>query len=426
MSENAAKVLEGAAQKYASEAIRFDSQGARGMAIKNYQNAIQTLVQLAQLYPDYKLNSMYLQRAQLYQERVKALQSAHGIQPPSEDDSSSSGGFTFLPPSRSGVSTPDTSSVKPNLQQPSTEKTEGGPQVVPQLKANYNDLIMKEKPNIKWDEVVGLDDAKKALRESIIFPVQRPDLFPLGWPRGMLMYGPPGCGKTLLAAATASEIDSYFITVDAASIMSKWLGEGEKNVAKLFNSARKLLEKEAKSVIVFIDELDSILGSRSNEVGGEVRVRNQFLKEMDGVADKGKHLHLYVIGATNKPWALDWPFLRRFQKRIYVPLPDIRARTQMLKQYTAPLKMDIELKLEDLAKMTEGYSGSDMRDICQSVQLRVVSELFDSTDGADNKEIQPRAISLNDFKEILRARKPSVSQEMLRAYANWAENFKAL
>ena len=98
----------------------------------------------------------------------------------------------------------------------------------------------------------------------------------------------------------------------------------------------------------------------------------------------------------------------------------------MLKQYTAPLKMDIELKLEDLAKMTEGYSGSDMRDICQSVQLRVVSELFDLTDGAYNKEIQPRAISLNDFKEILRARKPSVSQEMLRAYSNWAENFKAL
>src|SRR5579875_1248889 len=435
MSENAAKVLEGAAQKYASEAIRFDSQGARGMAIKNYQNAIQTLVQLAQLYPDYKLNSMYLQRAQLYQERVKALQSAHGIEPPPEDDST--GGFTFLPPSNSSggrgaapgqiLSRPSpsgTSSASPTAT--SLDGKPEGPQVVQQLKANYNDLIMKEKPDIKWDEVVGLEDAKKALRESIIFPVQRPDLFPLGWPRGLLMYGPPGCGKTLLAAATASEIDSYFITVDAASIMSKWLGEGEKNVAKLFNSARKLLEKEAKSVIVFIDELDSILGSRSNEVGGEVRVRNQFLKEMDGIADKGKNLHLYVIGATNKPWALDWPFLRRFQKRIYVPLPDIRARTQMLKQYTAPLKMDIELKLEDLAKMTEGYSGSDMRDICQSVQLRVVSELFDSTDGADNKEIQPRAISVNDFKEILRARKPSVSQEMLRAYANWAENFKAL
>jgi SpoVK/Ycf46/Vps4 family AAA+-type ATPase len=413
MSESAAKVLESAAQKYASEAIRFDSQGSRAMAIRNYQNAIQTLVQLAQLYPDYKLNSMYLQRAQLYQERVKALQSAHGIEPPPEDSET---GFTFTPPtSRSSSNAPTGPTNAP-------AKT---PQVVQQLKASYNDLIMKEKPNIKWDEVVGLEDAKRALRESIIFPVHRPDLFPLGWPRGLLMYGPPGCGKTLLAAATASEIDSYFITVDAASIMSKWLGEGERNVAKLFNSARKLLEKDAKSVIVFIDELDSILGSRTSEVGGEVRVRNQFLKEMDGISDKGKNLHLYVIGATNKPWSLDWPFLRRFQKRIYVPLPDIRARMQMLKQYTTPLKMDPSLKLEDLSKMTDGYSGSDMRDICQSVQLRVVSEVFDSA-GADDTEIQPRPIGISDFKEVLRARRPSVSPEMLKAYANWAENFKAL
>jgi SpoVK/Ycf46/Vps4 family AAA+-type ATPase len=421
LSDNAAKVLEGAAQKYASEAIRFDSQGARGMAIKNYQNAIQTLVQLAQLYPDYKLNSMYLQRAQLYQERVKALQSAHGIEPPGDDDLSS--GFTFTPPSRPSVS--PARSIAPTPTPPTSDDKANGPQVVQQLKANYNDLIMKEKPNVKWDEVVGLDEAKKALRESIIFPVQRPDLFPLGWPRGMLMYGPPGCGKTLLAAACASEIDSYFITVDAASIMSKWLGEGEKNVAKLFNSARKLLEKDAKSVIVFIDELDSILGSRSNEVGGEVRVRNQFLKEMDGISDKGKHIHLYVIGATNKPWALDWPFLRRFQKRIYVPLPDIRARTQMLGQYTAPLRMDSDLRMEDLARLTEGYSGSDVRDICQGVQLRVVGELFDAA-GAEDKDVQPRAIDLDDFREVLRLRKPSVSPEMLKAYENWAENFKAL
>ena len=124
MSESAAKVLEGAAQKYASEAIRFDSQGARGMAIKNYQNAIQTLVQLAQLYPDYKLNSMYLQRAQLYQERIKALQAAHGIEPPPEDDSA---GFTFQPPRRAS---PNASAPQP----PSANDDRNSPQVVQQLK----------------------------------------------------------------------------------------------------------------------------------------------------------------------------------------------------------------------------------------------------------------------------------------------------
>ena len=160
--------------------------------------------------------------------------------------------------------------------------------------------------------------AKKAVKDAIVYPVQRPDLFPLGWPRGILLFGPPGCGKTLLAAAVATEIDANFYSIDAASIMSKWLGEAEQNVAKLFGSARKS-SNEGKPAIVFVDELDSLMGAHSNEVGGEIRVRNQFLKEMDGIVDKGKALHVYVIGATNKPWDLDWAFIRRFQKRILVP-----------------------------------------------------------------------------------------------------------
>ena len=163
--------------------------------------------------------------------------------------------------------------------------------------ASYDELVLKEKPNVSWDQVVGLETGKKAIKEAIVYPVERPDLFPLGWPRGILLFGPPGCGKTLLAAAVATEIDAAFVSVDAASVMSKWLGEAEQKVAKLFNQARKTASN-GRPAILFIDELDSLIGVHSNEVGGETRVRNQFLKEMDGVMDKGKKLHVYVIGAT--------------------------------------------------------------------------------------------------------------------------------
>lgn len=367
------------------------------MAIPLYQRAIECLLKIVQLYPKYELNNIFIQRAMTYQERIRVLQGSHAPEPMEDSDMSST----------------------------AVINEGGGPaSTVTELrKSKYDELVLKEKPNVKWDEVVGLQDAKRAVRESIVYPVHRPDLFPLGWPRGALLFGPPGCGKTLMAAAVASEISAYFYSIDAASIMSKWLGEAEKNVARLFNSAREN-SREGTPAIIFVDEIDSLLGSRSSEVGGEIRVRNQFLKEMDGVLDKGKGFYVYVIGATNKPWALDWPFIRRFQKRIMVPLPDNESRLSMLRLYTKPLLTE-GLDLTELAKLTEGCTGSDMRDICQSAQLKVVRELFESGK-ADDKSVLPRPITMDDFRSILRDRKPSVSGDMMKAYQTWFDMFKAL
>jgi SpoVK/Ycf46/Vps4 family AAA+-type ATPase len=384
-----ATMLETEAMKFAADAVRFDKLGDKDKAAESYKKAVEQLTRLIKLYPDYTFNKFYVEKVTTYQERIRLLKSEDGGETGIEK-------FTSFETKQTGSS----------------------------MHQEEEDSEPSEKPNVTWGEVAGLDDAKKAIKEVIVYPVKRPDLFPLGWSRGLLLFGPPGCGKTLLAAAVANEIEAQFIQIDPANIMSKWLGAAEQNVAKVFGSARHTA-MAGKPVIIFMDEVDSILGVHTNEVGGEVRMRNQFLKEMDGLQDKGKNYHLYVIAATNKPWDLDWAFIRRFQKRVMIPLPDYVTRLQMFEINSAQLELTPDVDFHVLTQLTEGYSGSDIKDICQVVRQEVIRELFESG-VAENPDSKPRLLTLDDFKRAILNRKPSVSNDMIKEYDKWFEQFKAL
>ena len=336
------------------------------------------------------------------------------------------------------------------------------------LRGALSGAVVTEKPNVKWDDVAGLRMAKESLKETVILPTRFPQLF-TGKRRpfkGILLYGPPGTGKSYLAKAVATEADSTFFSVSSADLVSKWQGESERLVRNLFEMAR---ESPGNKAIIFIDEVDSLCGSRSEgESDSARRIKTEFLVQMDGVGkNEGDVL---VLGATNVPWELDAAIRRRFEKRVYIPLPEPEARAIMVKLHLGDTPNNLsESDFDTLGRLTEGASGSDIKVLvkealmeplrrCQQAQqfIPVGQYLMPSehypncpycppklSSDPPNKDytckrckairmqlwdvppekLKAPDVSVKDFETVLRHSVSSVSKEELEKYTEWTKQF---
>ncbi|MEM2032348.1 MAG: AAA family ATPase, partial [Candidatus Woesearchaeota archaeon] len=262
--------------------------------------------------------------------------------------------------------------------------------------------VLIEIPRITWNDVGGLDEVKQQLKEVVEWPLKHPEIFArlgVDAPRGVLLYGPPGTGKTLLAKAIANEAKANFISIKGPELLSKWLGESERAIRKIFAKAR-----QTSPSIVFIDEIDSIAPRRGSGIHSSVEsVVNQLLTEIDGMQElRG----VIVMAATNRPDIVDPALLRpgRFDRLIYVPQPDYKTRLSILKVHTktVPLK---DVDLEEIARITENYSGADLATLVKEAVVCALRE-----------DMNTSVITMAHFKKALEYVKPSLTKEIINYF----------
>lgn len=277
-------------------------------------------------------------------------------------------------------------------------------------------FLVREKPSVKFEDIAGLEDVKEEIRLRMIYPLENPDLaakFHIQSGGGLLLYGPPGTGKTLLARATAGELDAAFFTVSAADVLSKWVGEAEQNVKKLFDAA----VEHAPSVI-FIDEIESLVPARRDD-GSSImtRVVPQILQGMEGFGKVKGGKGVMFMGATNVPWQLDPAVLRpgRFDAKVYIPLPDLAARRKMLELYLEKRPLGEDVDLDALAQRLEGYSGADIHYLCN--RAAVIPFLQAVATKADT------VIGRETIEDALAEVRPSVAREQLGRFEEWGRQF---
>jgi vacuolar protein-sorting-associated protein 4 len=405
MSSTDSKMLKYAKQ-IAGQAIAFDRAKNYREATINYIKAAEILVECTKYTRNANMKQMWSDKATEYLDRAEELKNM--------------GKKKVRLRSSSKPSTERKEGEEPEEEEEEEELTEEELEMEKMVMGT----VLIEKPDTSWEDIAGLPEPKQALREAVVLPLLRPNLFTGArkpW-SGILLFGPPGCGKTMLAKAAANEIKCTFFVADSASIMSKWLGESEKLVRALFDVARR----KAPS-IVFFDEIDSVAGTRGGggEGGGERRLKTQLLQEIQGVKGGGSDTKklLTIMAATNRPWDLDSAFLRRFERKIYTPLPDIESREAIFAYHTRGIEKEDSVDFKELAEITEGYSGSDIAIVCREVIMRPIRELDKSGSLEGNSDVNVRPITREDFDAALRKIRPTVSDEEIQRFEDWREEY---
>lgn len=382
MSQN----LYAKARNIAQEAVKADDSNNHKEAYRLYLQSAEILLELTKFTENPQLSKIYENRAKEYIGRAKTLNKLIKTQIPNK------------------------SSKNPSSSEENSEYDKV-----------LESSIVSETPDLTLNDVAGLEDVKRSLREAIVLPLKRPDLFTGSrqpW-RGILLHGPPGCGKTMIAKATAGDIKATFFNISAAVLVSKWLGESEKLVKRLYE-----LAKEKQPSIIFIDEVDSLTQSRSeNENDAMRRVKTQLLSSMEGISSN-KDDRVVTIGATNVPWEIDSAFRRRFQRRIYVPLPDEKARKIIFEINSRGIDLDKSIDFKKLSKITNDYTGSDIANICREAIMAPIREL-DSTNMIDDSSIKAREVTHNDYTNALKNVSKSVSKQELIKFIEWDKEFGA-